>query len=45
MLATGRFDRLSGRHLTAADDIDALLSQIDRIEREDLHTLRLRRWR
>ncbi len=44
-LAAGRFDRLSGRHLTAADDLDALLSQIDRIERDDLYTLRLRRLR
>jgi NAD(P)-dependent dehydrogenase (short-subunit alcohol dehydrogenase family) len=42
-LATGRFDRLSGRHLAAADDLDALLSEIDRIERDDLRTLRLRR--
>ena len=36
-------DRLSGRHLTAADDLDTLLAKIDRIERDDLHTLRLRR--
>ena len=41
-LASGRCDRLSGRHLTAADDLDALLAEIDRIERDDLHTLRLR---
>lgn len=44
-LAAGRLDRLSGRHLTAADDLDAVLSQIDRIQRDDLHTLRLRRLR
>jgi NAD(P)-dependent dehydrogenase (short-subunit alcohol dehydrogenase family) len=42
-IAAGQLDRLSGRHLTAADDLDAMLSQIDRIERDDLHTLRLRR--
>jgi NAD(P)-dependent dehydrogenase (short-subunit alcohol dehydrogenase family) len=42
-LAAGRFDRLSGRHLTAVDDLDDLLSQIDCIERDDLRTLRLRR--
>ena len=41
-LASGRADRLSGRHLTVADDLGALLGRIDRIEREDLHTLRLR---
>jgi NAD(P)-dependent dehydrogenase (short-subunit alcohol dehydrogenase family) len=41
-LASGRADRLSGRHLTVADDLEALLSRIDRIERDDLHTLRLR---
>ena len=42
-LASGSADRLSGRHLTVADEVDALLGRIDRIEREDLHTLRLRR--
>jgi 3-oxoacyl-[acyl-carrier protein] reductase len=42
-LASGRCDRLSGRHITAADDLDALLDRIDRIERDDLHTLRLRK--
>jgi acyl-CoA synthetase (AMP-forming)/AMP-acid ligase II/NAD(P)-dependent dehydrogenase (short-subunit alcohol dehydrogenase family) len=41
-LARGRGDRLSGRHLTVADDLDTLLTRIDQIEREDLHTLRLR---
>jgi NAD(P)-dependent dehydrogenase (short-subunit alcohol dehydrogenase family) len=41
-LASGRCDRLSGRHLTATDDLDALLARIDRIEHDDLHTLRLR---
>jgi NAD(P)-dependent dehydrogenase (short-subunit alcohol dehydrogenase family) len=41
-LASGHGDRLSGRHLTVTDDLDALLARIDRIERDDLHTLRLR---
>jgi NAD(P)-dependent dehydrogenase (short-subunit alcohol dehydrogenase family) len=42
-LAAGQCDRLSGRHLSASDDLDVMLSQIDRIERDDLHTLRLGR--
>jgi NAD(P)-dependent dehydrogenase (short-subunit alcohol dehydrogenase family) len=42
-LASGQADRLSGRHLTVADDVHALLAEIDRIERDDLHTLRLQR--
>ena len=41
-LASGRADRLSGRHLRVTDNLDALLSRIDQIERDDLHTLRLR---
>jgi NAD(P)-dependent dehydrogenase (short-subunit alcohol dehydrogenase family) len=41
-LASGRADRLSGRHLRVADNLDALLSRLDQIERDDLHTLRLR---
>jgi hypothetical protein len=41
-LARGRGDRLSGRHLTVADDLDTLLGRIDQIQREDLHVLRLR---
>jgi len=41
-LASGRADRLSGRHLSVADDLDALLPRIGQIERDDLHTLRLR---
>ena len=42
-LASGRADQLSGRHLGPADDVDALLADIERIEQDDLHTLRLRR--
>jgi len=41
-LASGRADRLSGRHLSVAEDLGALLHRIDQIERDDLHTLRLR---
>jgi len=41
-LASGKADRLSGRHLSVADNIDVLLTRIDHIERGDLHTLRLR---
>jgi NAD(P)-dependent dehydrogenase (short-subunit alcohol dehydrogenase family) len=41
-LAGGRGDRLSGRHLTVADDLAALLDRIEQIERHDMHTLRLR---
>ena len=40
-LAGGRGDCLSGRHLTVADDLDALLGRSDEIRRSDLHTLRL----
>jgi NAD(P)-dependent dehydrogenase (short-subunit alcohol dehydrogenase family) len=41
-LASGRADRLSGRHLCVTDNLDALLPRVDQIERDDLHTLRLR---
>jgi hypothetical protein len=41
-LASGHADRLSGRHLSVTDKLDALLPRIDQIERDDLHTLRLR---
>jgi acyl-CoA synthetase (AMP-forming)/AMP-acid ligase II/NAD(P)-dependent dehydrogenase (short-subunit alcohol dehydrogenase family) len=41
-IASGRCDRLSGRHITVDDDLDALLDRIDEIEANDLHTLRLR---
>jgi NAD(P)-dependent dehydrogenase (short-subunit alcohol dehydrogenase family) len=41
-LASGRADRLSGRHLSVTDSLDELRSRIDQIERADLHTLRLR---
>jgi NAD(P)-dependent dehydrogenase (short-subunit alcohol dehydrogenase family) len=41
-LAGGRADRLSGRHISVTENLDAMLRRIDRIERDDLHTLRLR---
>ena len=41
-LASGKADRLSGRHLCVSDNLEALLARIDEIERDDLHTLRLR---
>jgi hypothetical protein len=41
-LASGHAARLSGRHLSVTDNVGVLLSRIDQIERDDLHTLRLR---
>jgi len=41
-LAGGKADRLSGRHLCVSENLETLLTQIDEIERNDLHTLRLR---
>jgi NAD(P)-dependent dehydrogenase (short-subunit alcohol dehydrogenase family) len=41
-LASGKADRLSGRHLCVSENLEALLARIDEIERDDLHTLRLR---
>jgi NAD(P)-dependent dehydrogenase (short-subunit alcohol dehydrogenase family) len=41
-LASGHADSLSGRHLSVHDDLDALLSRIDEIQRDDLCTLALR---
>lgn len=42
-IATGRLDRLAGRFISVLDDIEAVLSDMDRIEREDLRVLSLRR--
>ena len=43
-LATGRFDRLSGRYIHAEHDpLDELEDRIDRILAEDLNAIRLRR--
>jgi acyl-CoA synthetase (AMP-forming)/AMP-acid ligase II/NAD(P)-dependent dehydrogenase (short-subunit alcohol dehydrogenase family) len=41
-LAAGEGDRLSGCHLTVTDDLDAILANIDQVQRDDLHYLRLR---
>jgi len=41
-LASGQADRLSGRHLCVSENLEDLLARIDEIERDDLHTLRLR---
>jgi len=41
-LATGRVDRLSGRHLRPADDLDVVLADVERIGRQDLPILRPR---
>jgi NAD(P)-dependent dehydrogenase (short-subunit alcohol dehydrogenase family) len=43
-LATGRYDALAGRYLHAEhDDVDQLLSRIDRLRADDLNAIRLRR--
>jgi acyl-CoA synthetase (AMP-forming)/AMP-acid ligase II/NAD(P)-dependent dehydrogenase (short-subunit alcohol dehydrogenase family) len=42
-LAAGRGDRLSGRHVAVDDELGAMLDRIGEIQREDLHTLRVRR--
>lgn len=42
-LATGRYDALSGRFVTVADDLDQLLASADRVDREELYTLRVNR--
>jgi NAD(P)-dependent dehydrogenase (short-subunit alcohol dehydrogenase family) len=41
-LASGRGDRLSGRHFTVTDDLDKVLNEIDETERADPRTLRVR---
>lgn len=41
-LASGRFDRLSGRAFNAGQDLDDTESQIDAIIEQDLKTLRMR---
>jgi NAD(P)-dependent dehydrogenase (short-subunit alcohol dehydrogenase family) len=40
-LASGRADALSGRFLQPSDDLDALLANLDDIERRNLYALRL----
>ena len=41
-LASGRADALSGRYLTAYDDVEELIGRAAEIQRDDLYTLRLR---
>jgi len=41
-LASGKYDALSGLHLTPFDDLDALLADCASIEKERLHTLQIR---
>ena len=41
-LASGRADALSGRFISVRDDLDDLLRRAADIQRDDLHTLRLR---
>ncbi len=41
-LAAGEGDRLSGRHLSVTDDLDAVLANVDQVQRDDLYYLRLR---
>jgi NAD(P)-dependent dehydrogenase (short-subunit alcohol dehydrogenase family) len=40
--ALGELDRLSGRHLSVHDDLDALLARTDDVLRQDLYVLRRR---
>ena len=40
-LASGKYDALSGRYLTVADDLDALLARAPEIQKRDALTLRL----
>ena len=40
-LASGKADALSGLYLTPFDDLDALLADLDRVEKEHLHSLRV----
>ncbi len=41
-IATGEVDRLSGRHLSVHDDLDALLSRVEQVLSGDLYVLRRR---
>lgn len=43
-LASGAYDALAGRYLSAEDDLDLLMSRIKEIEQEDLYVQRLRRF-
>jgi NAD(P)-dependent dehydrogenase (short-subunit alcohol dehydrogenase family) len=41
-LASGRYDALSGRFLTVADDLDAVLQRASEVQSDELYTLRLK---
>jgi hypothetical protein len=41
-LASGKADALSGRYVTAYDDVEALIRRADEIQRNNLRTLGLR---
>jgi NAD(P)-dependent dehydrogenase (short-subunit alcohol dehydrogenase family) len=41
-LALGHADAMTGRYLTVADDLDALIARAAEIQQDDLYTLRLR---
>jgi NAD(P)-dependent dehydrogenase (short-subunit alcohol dehydrogenase family) len=42
ILASGRADALSGRHISVSDDVAELVRRVEEIEKNDLYTLRLR---
>jgi NAD(P)-dependent dehydrogenase (short-subunit alcohol dehydrogenase family) len=42
LLAAGKADSLSGRHISIFDDLDDMLSRAEEIQKEDLYALRLR---
>jgi len=43
LLASGQLDALSGRFIDVSDDIDQLLLHAEKIQQDDLYTLRLRK--
>lgn len=42
-LASGEADALSGTHIAAIDDLDALIARSDEVKKRELHMLRLQR--
>jgi NAD(P)-dependent dehydrogenase (short-subunit alcohol dehydrogenase family) len=42
-LASGRYDALSGRQVSVADDLDTLLERVEEVQRDELYVLALRR--
>jgi NAD(P)-dependent dehydrogenase (short-subunit alcohol dehydrogenase family) len=43
LLASGKADGLSGRFIQVSDNLDEMVRQTEQIEKEDLHTFRMRR--